>query len=151
MHIVVLIHALMVCPVVLATPPTSDLEWVATLTQPPPSTTDALTRANKEPKLGIGKIIGGAGALAYAAGSTVTLPICLSEGYKEIAGERGSDICTGTTVVLGVAALAAGVPLLISGLSDHREWTAWRESRGVAGVAIDPRRQALAVTWRGTF
>jgi hypothetical protein len=95
-----------------------------------------------EPPSGLLWILGGAGLLALGVGNAAAAPGCYSVGNL-----KHPALCAGLSVGLGVAFLAAGIPLVVVGSRKRAAFLEWEHARGAPVVTAGPSSASLGWGW----
>ncbi|WP_375758427.1 hypothetical protein [Corallococcus exercitus] len=107
--------------------------------------------AGKPPPTGTGMLVTGSIMTGVGAVNLLTSPLCKTS----MVPRDTQDVCLGTSLVIGGALTAVGVPLLLVGISRHNNYVEWkRQHRALAAltdVSIAPTRGGAALTWNASF
>ncbi|WP_147442209.1 hypothetical protein [Corallococcus exercitus] len=105
----------------------------------------------KPPPTGTGMLVAGSIMTGIGAVNLATSPLCKTS----MVPRDTQDVCLGTSLVIGGALAAVGVPLLLVGISRHNNYVDWkRDHRALSAlldVGVAPTRGGAALTWNASF
>jgi hypothetical protein len=108
--------------------------------------------AGKPPSTGIGMIVTGSILTGLGAVNLITAPICKTSAIPD---PTSQDVCLGTSLVLGGAFAAVGIPLLLVGVNRHNRYVEWKRQHqalsALTDLGVAPTRGGAALTWHTSF
>jgi hypothetical protein len=106
----------------------------------------------KPPPTGTGMIVTGSILSGIGAVNLITSPLCKTDLIPD---SDTQDVCFATSLVIGGAFVAVGIPVLIVGLNRRSTYREWKRKHGhlasLTNLGIAPTRGGAALTWHTSF
>ena len=117
-----------------------------------PREKEAWETAPDRPSTGLGLLITGIIMSGVGVTNLAVSPICRADFYVKKTGTEGSDACFYTSLVVGGAVAAVGIPLLIVGISKRMDYVEWRaRHQALAGLSAYAGEQGGGLAWQTSF
>ncbi|RKH58420.1 hypothetical protein D7W81_29140 [Corallococcus aberystwythensis] len=105
----------------------------------------------KPPPTGTGMLVAGSILTGVGAVNLLTSPLCKTSMIPR----DTQDVCLGSSLAIGGALAAVGLPLLFVGISRHNNYVEWkRQHRAVAlltDLGVAPTPDGATLTWSASF